>query len=135
MRNRLLTGAVLVIGSLTACTRPSDGNLRQSFLDQIASTAIVRDFQRSGDEVTFSAPYGAEASARWRVRIDSAVVEEQADEQRPYKGTVKSSWFVNDQPIEPRGTYSDLPSAFLDKGISQDCWAFWEASRRTWSWL
>jgi hypothetical protein len=126
---------VAIAGTAGCASRPSDENLRQSFLDQIASVAFVRDFQRSGDEVTFSGPYGSEANAKWRVRIDSAAIEPQDDQAQPFKGTVKSSWYVNDQLIEPRGAYSDLPAAFLDKGVSQDCWAFWDGSSSMWSWV
>ncbi len=56
------------------------------------------------------------------------------DEKQPYKGTVKSSWYVNDQPVLPRGRESNLPIELLDNGVSQDCWAFWESEAKRWSW-
>jgi hypothetical protein len=114
---------------------PGEASLRDSFVDQIRTVSFVRDLKHDGNEVTFVGPYGSEPGAEWRVRIDALVIEPQDDEQQPYKGTVKSSWYVNGTPIEPRGDYADLPAEILDAGISQDCWAFWEASSRTWSWV
>jgi hypothetical protein len=108
--------------------------LRDSFAQQIASTPIVRDFQRSGDTLSFSARYGKQADAKWRVHIDSATVEPQADGATKDKGVVKSSWYVNGEPIQPRGSQSDLPLPFLDNGIAQECWAFWDGSAGQWSW-
>jgi hypothetical protein len=41
---------------------------------------------------------------------------------------------VNGEQIRPRGDQSDLPLAFLDQGIAQECWAFWDNSNHQWSW-
>jgi hypothetical protein len=122
--------------TLVACGggRPDEASLRDSFVEQIRSVGFVRTFERKGDEVLFSGPYAGEADVQWRVRIDSVLIEPNTDESQPFKGTVKSSWFVDGKPIEPRGSQSDLPSDFLDKGIGQECWAFWEVSDSRWSW-
>jgi hypothetical protein len=138
MRPRLLdVGVLLAVLTWTGCVTqpPGDESLRQSFAEQVAGVSFVRNFQRTGDDLTFSGPYAGETDAKWRVHIDSAVVEPQEDAQKPYKGTIKSSWYVNGQRVEPRGSYSDLPSEFLDRGIGQECWAFWEKSTTEWSWV
>ena len=136
MKARLLeVCALLAILTFAGCGTPGEGDLQESFAQQIASVSLVRDFQRNGNELAFSGPYGEETNAKWRVRIDSAVVEPQDDAMKPYKGTIKSSWYVNGRSIEPRGSYSGLPSEFLDKGVGQDCWAFWEKTTKQWSWL
>jgi hypothetical protein len=114
--------------------KPGEGNLRDSFAEQIASVGFVKNFERKGDELTFRAPYEANAEVEWRVHIDSATVEPNADERQPFKGTVKSSWYAGGKLIEPRGRDSDLPTDFLDKGLAQDCYAFWDAAGRKWGW-
>ena len=70
----------------------------------------------------------------WRVHIDSAVVEPQDDEIFPYQGVVTSSWYANGELVEPVGVMSFLPTEFLDQGIGQECWAFWEAESGRWDW-
>jgi hypothetical protein len=108
--------------------------LTDSFARQIVSTGIVRDLRRDGDTLWFSARYGKQPDAKWRVHIDSATIEPQADGTTSSKGIVKSSWFVDGEPIRPRGSQSDLPLAFLDAGIAQECWAFRDNDSRQWSW-
>jgi hypothetical protein len=49
--------------------------LVDSFARQIVSTGIVRDFRREGDTLSFSARYGKQPDAKWRVHIDSATIE------------------------------------------------------------
>jgi hypothetical protein len=136
----LLVAVLLAVVGPAGCggaeeVAPDENSLKDSFSEQIQSVGLVRGFQRNGDELTFSGPYGREADAAWRIHIDSTLVERQDDERQPYKGTVKSSWYVNGTKIEPRGTYADLPTDFLDKGVSQDCWAFWEAGAKRWGWV
>ena len=133
---RHLLGVCLSLGVLAGCRAAAtpEQELKNSFVQQIASTSIVRDFQHTEDEVSFSARRGDELDAKWRVRIDSAAIERQADGSTPRKGLVKSSWFVNGGQIRPRGSQSDLPLAFLDRGIAQECWADWDEGRGKWSW-
>jgi len=120
---------------VTGCSgAPGTDGLRDSFAQQIGAIAVIHDFQRSGDELTFTGPFETANDAKWRVHIDSAVVERQTDQAKPYKGTVKSTWSANGQRIVPSATESFLPIQFLDKGLSQDCWAFWESPANRWSW-
>src|SRR2546427_9445123 len=111
-----------------APTQHQEQQLADSFAQQIVSTGIVRDFRRDGDTLSFSARYGKQPDAKWRVHIDSATIEPQVDGTTSYKGMVKSSWYVDGEPIRPRGSQSDLPLPFLDAGIAQECWAFWGSS-------
>ena len=117
-----------------ACSRPDVQSLRDSFAQQVASNSAVKDFNRSGDDLTFSGPGVESDVAKWRVHIDSAVIESQKDGPMPYKGTVKSSWFVDGRRIEPRGRDSNLPIPLISNGVSQDCWAFWDKTAKRWSW-
>ena len=135
MRIRFLR-VLLILAALplAACGKPGGESLRGSFAQQIASNRFVRDFQRSGDELLFFGPDGAGGDAKWRIHIDSAVIESNDDEKQPYKGTVKSSWYANEQPIQPTGRDSNLPIELSDKGVSQDCWAFWEPETKRWGW-
>ena len=138
MRTQVLA-VCLSTSALVACRAAApplrqEQQLRDSFAQQIASTPIVRDFQRSGDTLSFSARYGKQADAKWRVHIDSAIIESRADGATKDKGVVKSSWYVNGEPIQPRGSQSDLPLPFLDSGIAQECWALWDSSAGQWSW-
>jgi hypothetical protein len=131
VRVALMMFAVL---PLAACGKPGVDSLRESFAQQVASNRFVRDFQRNGDELRFSGPDGAGGTAKWRIHIDSAVIEANNDNNQPYKGTVKSSWYANDQLVQPAGRDSNLPVELLDKGVSQDCWAFWEPETKQWDW-
>ena len=108
--------------------------LRDSFIQQIASTPTVRDFQRHGDEVSFTLRYGEHPDAKWRVHVDSASIERAADGTVPSKGMVKSSWYADGEQIRPRGSQSDLPLVLLDRGIAQECWALWDKNGAQWSW-
>ena len=108
--------------------------LRDSFIQQIASTPTVRDVQRHGDEVSFTLRYGEHPDAKWRVHVDSASIERAADGTVPSKGMVKSSWYADGEQIRPRGDQSDLPLAFLDRGLAQECWALLDKSSGEWSW-
>jgi|SRR5262245_29506347 len=128
---------LLVLGLsalLVACRAAPEQQLKDSFAQQIASSGIVRDFQQKADEVVFAAKYGERLDAKWRVHVDSASIERDADGTTPYKGVIKSSWYVDGEQIRPRGDQSDLPLAFLDKGIAQECWAFWDKRNHQWSW-
>jgi hypothetical protein len=134
MTRFLQVAAMVAVFAVAACGKPTVDGLRDSFAEQVKANRFVKDFQRNGDELLFSAPDGAGSPARWRVHIDSSVVEANRDETRPYKGTVKSSWFANDAAVTPKGRESNLPVELLDNGISQDCWALWEKSTKRWGW-
>ena len=123
--------------TLTACAvQPDEMNLRASFAEQIASVSGVADFERDGDELTFSGPDGRGGTTDWRVRIDSAVLEPVPDQQMPYQGHILSSWYRNGELIEQLGSMSGLPDAFLDPpiGVAQECWALWDTASNAWDW-
>lgn len=109
-------------------------NLKESFTKLVASVALVHDFKQTGDDLTFTAAYANEPNAQYRVHLDSALIEAQNNADQPFKGTMKSTWYINGTAVVPRGTYADLPTEFLDKGVGQDCWAFWEPKTKTWGW-
>ena len=135
MRLLQLTAAVVLMAATTACGGgPDDSSLRDSFAQQLASNKFIMDFQRNGDELTFSGPGADGGTAKWRVHIDSAAIEPNNNEAQPYKGTVKSSWFSDGRQVEPKGSRSNLPVELQSNGLSQDCWAFWEKAGNRWSW-
>jgi hypothetical protein len=144
MRTRLAirliwaSAVVLFASAAAGCGKPSASSLRDSFAQQMAANRFIRDFQRDGDELTFSGPGAEGGQAKWRVHIDSAVVEDNSEESnreaQPYKGIVRSSWYSDGQLIEPSGRDSRLPIELTDNGLGQDCWAFWDAASKKWTW-
>ena len=125
---------VVAAVAIAACGKPGVDGLRHSFAQQLAANRFIKDFQSNGDELTFSAPGADGGVAKWRVHVDSAVVEPTDDPAQPYKGTVKSSWYSDNQLVRPRGRDSNLPIELMANGLSQDCWAFWEQAAKRWSW-
>jgi hypothetical protein len=126
----------LLVGLLVSCgaSAPAADGLRDSFAQQVAANRFITDFRRSGDDLTFSGPSKDGGAVKWRVHIDTASVEPNADPAQPYKGVVKSSWFADDEAVRPTGNLSNLPVELLSNGVSQDCWAFWVKSAAKWSW-
>jgi hypothetical protein len=121
--------------TLAACGGASpEQQLKDSFVQQIVSTGFPRDLQHRGDEVTFTGKRGDKPDAKWRVHLDAATIENDADGKTPRKGTMKSSWFVDGEQIRPRGDQADLPLPILDAGLAQECWAFWDKKTGKWSW-
>ena len=135
---RLIMPAAIILAFATpACSsKPGSDGLKDSFAQQLAANEFIRDFKRSGDELTFSGPGAEGGTATWRVRVDSALVEANAtnSDAQPYKGTVKSSWFSDGQPVVPSGGESNLPIELMSNGLSQDCWAFWNTATERWDW-
>ena len=135
MTSRFLQVASIVAAlTVAACGKPTVDSLRDSFAEQVKANRFVKDFQRNGDELLFSAADGVGNPAKWRVHIDSSIVEANNSATRPYKGTVKSSWFANGEAVTPTGRDSNLPVELIANGISQDCWAFWEKNTERWGW-
>jgi len=114
--------------------QPDEGGLRDSFAQQLAANKFLKDVQRSGDDVTFTGAGAEGGTAKWRVHIDSAVVEPNEDPARPYKGTVRSSWYSDNQLVTPRGRDSNLPVELSANGLAQVCWAVWDGGAKRWSW-
>ena len=137
MTTRIIGVASLIAAvTVAACGKPSPtvDSLRDSFAQQVQANRFVKDFQRNGDELLFAAPDSSGSLAKWRIHIDSSVIDANRDETRPYKGTIKSSWYANGEAIIPKGRESNLPVELLDNGISQDCWALWEKDTKRWGW-
>ena len=136
MHNRALRLAHVLIAALAiaACGKPGVDDLRESFAQQLGSNRFIKDFQPSGDDLTFSGPGADGGVAKWLVHIDSAVIEPNDDPAQPYKGVVKSSWYSDNQLVRPRGRDSNLPIELMANGLSQDCWAFWDKAAKRWSW-
>lgn len=136
----LAVWGALAIGACSSA--PPEQGLRDSFAEQLSANRFVKQFQRNGDELTFVGPGPEGGTASWRVHIDSAVVDANDDpavtpedrEKLPYKGTVTSSWYADGVKIEPARGQSNLPFELLSNGLSQDCWAYWNASTSKWSW-
>jgi hypothetical protein len=134
-RGLAATVAVLAVGG---CGGPDTASLRESFAQQLESNRFVKEFQRDGDDLLFTAPGAEGGVAKWRVHIDSATIEGNDDSRaaatQPYKGIVKSSWYSEGQIVRPSGGQSNLPLELMSNGLSQDCWAFWEDATKRWSW-
>ena len=118
-----------------ACSgQPAEQGLRDSFAQQLGANRFVKEFQRSGDEMTFVGPGPEGGTAKWRVHIDRTVIEPNDDEKMPYKGTVYSSWYADGQKIEPSASRQTLPFEVSYNGVSQDSWAFWDEAAKKWDW-
>ena len=136
MVKRILRHAAIVVATIViaGCGKPGVDGLRESFAQQLAANRFMKDFQRSGEDLTFSGPGAEGGVATWRIHIDSAVIEPTDNPAQPYKGTVKSSWYSGNQLVTPRGRDSNLPIELTDNGLAQDCWAVWDTAAKRWSW-
>jgi hypothetical protein len=117
-----------------ACGRPDEQGLRDSFAQQLAANRFVTDVRHEGNEITFTGPGPEGGTAKWRVEIESAVIEENSTEGQPYRGTIRSAWYADGQRIEPSLTEANLPFELLSNGLSQHCWAFWDEASERWLW-
>ena len=135
MKRKIGILAVVVSAAVVvAACGPPVSDLRDSFAQQLSANKFIKDFHRSGDDLTFTGPGADGGVAKWRVHIDSALVEQNDDPAQPYKGTVKSSWFSDDKPVLPRGRDSHLPIELIANGLGQECWALWLQAEKRWSW-
>lgn len=129
-----------VLGALTAlgaCTVPeaTETTLRDSFAQRIESSSFVADFSRDGDDLHFSGPDGQGNVTTWRVRIDTTLVEPNMfDDAMPYQGRLTSEWYSDGELVEYLGNMTALPAAFLDRGLGQECWAYWVEAEHRWDW-
>ena len=123
-----------VAAGCAAAVEPGPDNLRASFSAQIESVESVSGVERTGDTLAFTETQADGAEVQWRVVIDSAAVEEPAVEGAPTQGHVVSSWYADGELIEPLGSMSRLPDAFLDAGIAQECYALWDEETGRWGW-
>ena len=125
---------LLILATAACSSAPGTDDLRDSFAQQLSANKFVSDFQRSGDTMTFKAPRPDGTASTWEVRILTATIETQSDAKQPFKGTVTSSWSVNGREIKSSGSDSNLPLELTSSGLAQECWAFWEADAKRWSW-
>jgi hypothetical protein len=134
----MLQAAVVLLAAaaLPACGGhvPPERSLRDSFARQVAVNKFIADFKQNGDELTFAGPTAQGGRGQWRIQIDTATIESNTAPTQPYKGTIKSSWFIDGVRVEPSRTDSNLPIELTSNGLSQDCWAFWERDAQRWSW-
>jgi hypothetical protein len=126
--------AVVLLMAAAGCGKPSDRDLRDSFAEQLAANKFVKDFQKKGEDLLFVGPGADGTTTNWRVHIDSAVITDTGDAEKPYKGTVKSSWYAADFKVVPDRYESNLPLELISTGLAQDCWAAWNKTTKKWEW-
>ena len=131
---RAVTAVAAVAAGCAAAVEPGADNLKASFAAQIGSVESVSGVEQTGDELVFIETRADGTEVQWRVAIDSAMVEEPAVEGAPIQGHVVSSWYADGELIEPLGSMSRLPDAFLEAGIAQDCWGLWDEDASRWGW-
>src|SRR5215475_2506258 len=132
---RIVVTSGIVAGLMTpACGKPSDLDLRDSFAQQMAANKVVKDFQKNGDDLTFTGPGADGTVIKWRVHIDTSVIDDTKDTEKPYKGTVKSSWYAGTYKVVPDRFESNLPLELISTGLAQDCWAAWNKTTKQWEW-
>jgi len=135
MRTRAVdTIAILLLLITAGCSKPGVSDLRASFEQQLAANKYVKDFQKTNDDMQFTGPGADGTITKWRVHIDSAVITDTTDPEKPYKGTVKSSWYAGDYKVEPERFESNLPLELISTGLAQDCWAAWNKTTKKWEW-
>src|SRR5438067_700553 len=129
---RALFGVIAMLAA--SCANPTVSDLRDSFAQQLAANKYVKGFNRTGDDLNFTGPGADGSTAKWRVHIDSAVIEPTKDAAKPYKGTVKSSWYADGYNVKPDLRESNLPLELISTGLAQDCWAAWNKTTKKWEW-
>ena len=66
---------------------------------------------------------------------DTSLVEPNLfDEAMPYQGRITSEWTANGEVVEYLGNMTALPGEFLDRGLGQECWAYWVEAESRWDW-
>lgn len=137
-RSRPVVLSVALVAAVTVgCAQPQadDEGLRASFADRISESSFVSDFEREGDDLRFSGPDGEGGTAEWHVRIDTSLVEpNQFDDAMPFVGRITSEWTADGEVVEYLGNMTALPKEFLDRGLGQECWAYWVAAESRWDW-
>ena len=85
LRLRLIgtaAAAILLMVITAGCGKPGVNDLRDSFAEQLAGNKYVKDFQKNGDDLLFTGPGADGTVIKWRVHIDSAVIEPIKDSTR-----------------------------------------------------
>ena len=113
---------------------PDEITLRSSFVTQLEEIATVHSVRRSDEELFFTHTNDTGENISWRVRINSSTIRAGVDDSDPTQGHIISSWYADGQLVEAIGSMSGLPSAFLEAGLAQECWALWDEDINTWDW-
>ena len=108
--------------------------LEMSFAGQIAGVAGVAHFERVESEMTFTHPNTNGDIVQWRVGLDSVSLHPTDSGTEPERGDVLSSWYAAGILVEPIGSMSRLPQAFLETGVAQECYALWDSDAGVWGW-
>ena len=133
--NRWLQAVSLVGIAALGCAQAQadEESLRNSFAERIATSTFVSDFTREGAELRFSGPDGDGGTAAWLVRIETSLVEpNEFDDASPFVGRILSEWVKDGEVAEFLGNMTAIPREFQDRGLAQECWAYWVAADRAW---
>jgi hypothetical protein len=135
-RAHRLAPIVVVAALIAACGngQPTKDSLKDAFAQQLGTNKFVKDFARNGDEMTFTGPGADGGTAKWRVHIDLAVIEDTESQSLPYKGIIESSWYSDNRLVKSHGRDSMLPIELTANGLAQECWAYWDRQGKRWSW-
>ena len=126
---------LLMVVAFVGCAQADDESLRNSFAERIGTSDFVSDFSRDGDEITFSGPGREGGMAEWRVVIDTSLIEpNEFDDAMPYVGRITSEWYADGEIVEYLGTMTALPTEILDRGLAQECHAYWVEAEKRWDW-
>jgi hypothetical protein len=137
MMSRWLQVVSLVGITALGCAQveADEESLRNSFAERIATSSFVSDFTREGAELHFSGPDGDGGTAAWVVRIETSLVEpNEFDDASPFVGRILSEWVRDGEVAEFLNNMTAIPKEFQDRGLAQECWAYWIEANRAWDW-
>ncbi len=134
MRVWCATAALIVSAACGGGADTPESLLEMSFAKQIAGVVGVAHFERVESEMTFTHPNTNGDIVQWRVVLDSASVHPTDSGTEPERGDVLSSWYADGILVEPIGSMSRLPQAFLETGVAQECYALWDSDAGVWGW-
>ena len=127
--------AIALVWVACAAPQADDASLRASFAERIAGTEGVTDLSVEGDVIRFNGPDGEGGVAAWTVTIDTSLVEpNEFDDDMPFQGRITSVWTADGEVVEYLGNMTALPKEYLDRGLGQECWAYWMADDKRWDW-
>lgn len=133
-RTAVVLGSVVFAVACGSAPESPAETLKTSFAEQVQVIVGIDAFERVDDEFTFAHPNSDGALVHWRVTIDSVALELDNGEASPVKGDVLSSWYAEGELVEPLGSMSRLPAAFLDAGVAQQSYALWDTETGKWGW-
>ena len=134
MRLRCVIVAFVLCSACEGVSDTPESLLETSFAQQVAGVNAVEQFERVAKELTFAHPNADGEIIHWQVVIDSVAVHPGGADVEPERGDVGSSWYADGVLIEPIGSMSRLPAAFLQSGVAQQCYALWDSEVGAWGW-